>query len=188
MAPVDTNKDRFIAELMAQHGTALEKCLARKLDSPEDAAEVAQESFLRLHRMQQPENLDNARAFLFQVASNLAIDQLRRRTLHFRFLKSEKNLSEGGEPFDSNASAASPEHILAAREKLSYIYRAVDELPFRVKQAFLLHRHRGMSYQDIATEMDVSVSSVEKYILEALRHCRSKLAALYPAESDAGDQ
>lgn len=177
---MDNNKDQFIAELVAQHGSALEKYLARKLDSPEDAAEVAQDAFLRLHRMEQPENLDNARAFLFQVASNLAIDQLRRRTLHFRFLKKEKSLAQGGEPFDSNASAVSPEKILDAKEKLADIYRAVDELPFKTRQAFLLHRHTGLSYQEIAVEMDVSVSSVEKYILEALKHCRRRLATYYP--------
>ena len=84
----------------------------------------------------------------------------------------------------SNAIAASPEQILSAREKLSYIYEAVDELPFKVKQAFLLHRHRGMSYQDIANDMEVSVSSVEKYILEALKHCRRKLEAYYSADED----
>lgn len=177
---MDIHKDQFIAELVAQHGSALEKYLARKLDSPEDAAEVAQDAFLRLHRMEQPENLDNARAFLFQVASNLAIDQLRRRTLHFRFVKKEKSLAEDGEPFDSNASAASPEKILSAREKLADIYQAIDELPFKTRQAFLLHRHTGLSYQEIAVEMGVSVSSVEKYILEALKHCRKKLATYYP--------
>lgn len=181
-----TEKDQFLADLVSQHGAALEKYLARKMDSPEDAAEVAQEAFLRLHRMQGPEKLDNARAFLFQVASNLAIDQLRRRTLHFRFLKTEKSQFDGGEPFDSNAMAASPEQILDARQKLSDIYKAVDELPFKVKQAFLLHRHRGLSYQDIANEMDVSVSSVEKYILEALKHCRKKLAAYYPEDDNPG--
>ena len=156
------------------------------MDNPEDAAEVAQEAFLRLHRMQRPENLDNARAFLYQVASNLAIDQLRRRSLYFRFLNSEKDLFEDGEPLDINAIAASPEQILDARQKLADIYKAVDELPFKVKQAFLLHRHRGLSYQDIAAEMDVSVSSVEKYILEALKHCRRKLAAYYSADDDTG--
>ena len=66
-----SNKDQFLAELVALHGVPLEKFLARKLDNPEDAAEVAQDAFLRLHRMQEPETLDNARAFLFQVANNL---------------------------------------------------------------------------------------------------------------------
>ena len=65
-----SDKDKFIAELVSKHGGPLENYLARKLDSREDAAELAQEAYMRLHRLEQPENLDNARAFLFQVATN----------------------------------------------------------------------------------------------------------------------
>lgn len=172
-----SEKDQFITALVTEHGTTLEKYLTRKLDSPEDAAELAQEAFVRLHRLEQPENLDNARAFLFQVASNLAVDQLRRRQLHFRFLKAEKSLSDEGEMPDLNAAGASPEQILGARERLAAIQAAIEELPFKVKQAFLLHRQNGMPYSAIAEQMGVSVSSVEKYILQALTHCRSRLAA-----------
>lgn len=170
-----SKKDQFIAQLVSEHRVNLEKYLARKLDNPEDAAELAQEAYIRLHRLEQPQNLDNARAFLFQVATNLAVDQLRRRQLHFRFIKTEKGQSINGEPPDINAAGASPEQILGARQKLSAINQAVEELPFKVKQAFLLHRQNGMSYSDIAEQMQVSVSSVEKYILQALKHCRSKL-------------
>ena len=99
-------------------------------------------------------------------------------------MKKERSLAEHGEPFDSNASAVSPEKILDAQEKLADIYRAVDELPFKTRQAFLLHRHTGLSYQQIAVEMDVSVSSVEKYILEALKHCRRRLAQLKNSSFD----
>jgi len=175
---VKSDKDQFITSLVAEHGASLEKYLARKLDSPEDAAELAQEAYVRLHRLEQPENLDNARAFLFQVASNLAVDQLRRRQLHFRFIKSEKRMSDEGELPDPNAAGASPEQILSARERLAAIQKAIDELPFKVKQAFLLHRQSGMPYSAIAEQMQVSVSSVEKYILQALQHCRSRLANL----------
>jgi RNA polymerase sigma-70 factor (ECF subfamily) len=181
---VTSNKSQFLAELITEHRAALEKYLARKLDSPEDAAEIAQEAFLRLHRMQQPETLDNARAFLFQVATNLAVDQLRRRNLHFRFMRAEKSQAIDGELPDLNATSASPEQIIGARQKLAHIYQAVDELPFKVKQAFLLHRKVGMSYNDIATHMQVSVSSVEKYILQALKHCKERLAHHYPPDDD----
>jgi len=176
---VATDKDKFLADLVALHGVTLEKFLTRKLENPEDAAEIAQDAFLRIQSMAEPQQLDNARAFLFQVASNLAIDKLRRRTLHYRYLKAEKNMSADGEPVDINAIAASPEQILHARQKLDAIYAAVDELPFKVKQAFLLHRKSGLSYGDIAREMGVSVSSIEKYILQALKHCRARLAAFY---------
>lgn len=168
---------------MAEQGAALQRYLARKLDSPEDAAEIAQETFLRLHRLQSPETLDNARAYLFQTATNLATDQLRRRSLHHRFLMRERGgLGPVEDGSAGNASTVSPEHILAARQKLRSIYQAVEELPIHVRQAFLLHRRSGLSYEEIATEMGVSVSSVEKYILQALRHCRRQLARLYPAE------
>lgn len=178
------DKDKFIAALVARHGKLLEKFLARKLDNADDAAELAQEAYIRLHRMEQPEKLDNARAFLFQVASNLAVDKLRRRQLHFRFLKSEKAQVPEGEALDPNASGASPEQILGAREKLRAIEQALEELPFKTRQAFLLHRHSGMSYSAIAEQMQVSVSSVEKYILQALRHCRRRLKEYYGLESE----
>jgi RNA polymerase sigma-70 factor (ECF subfamily) len=172
---MSSGRDKILAELVARHGAPLEKYLARKLDSPEDAAEVAQETYLRLHRLEQLENLDNARAYLFQMATNLAVDQLRRRTLHHRYLNTEKNQANEGEITDINADGVSPEKILVAREKLAAINTALDELPFKVKQAFLLHRRSGMSYSSIAEQMQVSVSSVEKYILQALKHCRKKL-------------
>lgn len=179
-----SDKDQFIAKLVAEHGKTLEKFLARKLDSPEDAAELAQEAFIRLHRLEQPGDLDNARAFLFQVASNLAVDQLRRRQLHFRFLRVEKSLAEEGEPPDINAAGASPEQIIDAQERLRAIRAAIDELPFKVKQAFLLHRQNGLSYSDIAAQMQVSVSSVEKYILQALKHCRQRLSDRFSADEE----
>lgn len=175
-------KNQFLAQLVATHGNALERYLARKLDNAEDAAEVAQEAFLRLHRLEAPETLDNARAFLFQVATNLAVDQLRRRKLHLQFINGERNQAAEGEPPDINASGASPEHILGARQKLGLIYEAVGELPVNIRQAFLLHRRNGLSYGEIADAMQVSVSSVEKYILQALQHCRKRLAAFYPPE------
>ena len=174
--PVTSDKDKFIAELVSKHGGPLEKYLARKLDNREDAAELAQEAYMRLHRLEQPENLDNARAFLFQVATNLAVDQLRRRQLHFRFLKVEKGQAVEGEPVDLNAAGVSPEQILGARQKLQAIEKVLDKMPFKVKQAFLLHRQSGLSYSAIAEQMQVSVSSVEKYILQALKHCRQRLS------------
>ena len=168
-------KEQFLKQLVESHGSSLERFLSRKLDNPADAAEVAQEAYLRIYRLEQPEKLDNARAFLFQVAANLAVDQLRRRTLHYRFLKTEESLSIDGEFGEATAGAASPEQILKGKQKLARIYAAIEQLPARCRQAFLLHRNSGMSYSDIAKELDVSVSSVEKYILQALKQFRKAL-------------
>ncbi len=176
------DKTLFVSRLSEEHRQSLERFLARKLDNAADAADVAQEAFLRIHRLGEPEKLDNPRAFLFQVASNLAIDQLRRRALHQKFLNNEQQQSTPEEPTDINGEALSPEQILGAREKLDHIYAAIAELPDKCQQAFLLHRNAGMPYAAIAQELGVSVSSVEKYILQALKHCRTALARYYEAQ------
>ncbi len=174
---MDRDKQQFLADLVARHSAALEKYLARKLDNPDDAAEIAQEAFLRLHRLEQPASLDNARAFLYQVATNLALDHLRRRQLHFRFLNQEQSTGGLANPDEGRTDGVSPEQIVAARQRLEAIERALDELPFKARQAFLLHRRSGMSYSEIAEQLGVSVSSVEKYILQALKHCRARLGS-----------
>lgn len=185
---MEDEKARFLSQLAERYGPSLERFLTRKLDNPADAAEVAQETFIRLYRLEHPDQLDNARAFLFQVASNLAVDQLRRRSLHFRFLKAETRDSGEGELPEGAADSASPEQILSSQEKLARIYEAVDRLPEKCRQAFLLHRNSGLSYGDIAKELGVSVSSVEKYILQALKECRRALSSYYDEGegSDAG--
>ena len=185
---MEDKKARFLAELTEKYGATLERFLTRKLDNPADAAEVAQETFIRLYRLEHPEELDNARAFLFQVASNLAVDQLRRRSLHYRFLRAESPGYAEGDPPEGGSDSASPERILSSREKLQRIYSAVDDLPEKCRQAFLLHRASGLSYSEIAVEMGVSVSSVEKYILQALKHCRGALSDYYDEEREPGSR
>jgi RNA polymerase sigma-70 factor (ECF subfamily) len=167
---ITDNRTRLLNHLITEHGPALERFLARKLHSPQDAAEIAQETFLRLYRLDHLDKIDDTRAFLFRVASNMAIDQLRRKVLRDKYRSYEEN--EMGEQH-----SASPEQIVEAEEQLRVIYQAVESLPLKCKQAFLLHRLSGLSYSEIADEMAVSVSSVEKYILQALKHCRKKMAA-----------
>ncbi|MBK6286040.1 MAG: RNA polymerase sigma factor [Gammaproteobacteria bacterium] len=161
-----------LEQLITRHGSALVRFLSRKLGSVDDAEEIAQDAFLRLHRLENTDNIDNARAFLFQVASNMAIDQLRRRRLHARYVADESGrLNDETEP----QTAATPEALVTAREQVRLVFQAIEQMPLRPRQALMLHRVKGLSYAEIAREMGVSVSSVEKYILEALKHCRSTM-------------
>ena len=162
----------LLETLVTSQRNALVRFLSRKLGSIDDAHEIAQDAFMRLHRLEHADDLDNARAYLFQVASNMAIDQLRRRRLHARYLE-----DEGARLHDDTGHQdhGTPEALVAARQQLGLVYRANESLPLRCRQALMLHRVRGLSYAEIAREMGVSVSSVEKYILEALKHCREHL-------------
>lgn len=166
--------DEFISALYRENSSKLVRFLTRKLQEPQQAEEVAQEAYLRLQKLDAPAELDNARAFLFQVASNLATDQLRRRQLHNNYLASQQLQVEVQSEAGMNMGL-DPVEQLAAQEKARLIRQTLDEMPPKVRQAFLLHRKSGLSYSAIAVEMQVSVSSVEKYIFTALKQFRATL-------------
>lgn len=161
----------MLTTLSKEHGASLVRFLTRRLKSVEDAEDIAQAALLRIQKLDDSVSLDNPKAYLFQVANNLAIDSMRRNDILQRYLQTEtlRNESQNAE------GALSPERILAAQQQLQKVQHAIAKLPVKFRQAFLLHRKNGMSYSEIATEMGVSVSSVEKYILQALRECRRAL-------------
>ncbi|WP_250459630.1 RNA polymerase sigma factor [Microbulbifer litoralis] len=170
------NKTRktLLEKLFAEHGQALVRFVSRMVRNTEDAEDIAQHAYLRLQKLSDEKELENPRAYLYQIANNLAVDQLRRGKLHMEYV-SQQMPAEGETATDDHADHQSPERVLAARQQLQSIHDAMDSLPLKCRQAFLLHRTRGLSYNDIAREMNISVSSVEKYILQALKVCRRRV-------------
>ncbi len=166
------NKQSNTAVLMDELATPLVRYLAKKVPD-EDANDLAQEALLRMHKFQQERHLENARAFLFRTANNLAIDQLRRAKVHDRYLSSEMLPEHSDE--DEDKFAPSAERTVSAEQELDKIYEIVDKMPTKVRRAFLLHRGKDLSYSEIAKEMEVSTSMVEKYIIQALKIIRAEM-------------
>lgn len=167
-------KDHFVQDLMDQYSGSLVRFLSSRVASEDDAADIAQEAFIRLYKLQDPQKLENARAYLYQVASNIAIDNQRRATLHSRWIRQEVS-QQLDDSHASRLEAENPESQLQNLQHLERVYRIVDGLPEKCRKVFLMHRTQNLTYSQIATEMELSVSSVEKYILQALRHCRTAL-------------
>lgn len=160
----------WLSRMVQEHGRALLRFVGGRVRDSGEAEDITQETWLRLHRLEAPNRLDNARAFLFQTAANLVIDRQRRRLLEHRHLRAEAQLNEAQAAF-----APSAEHEASAASELQQVLLAIDELPLNCRQAFLMHRGRGMSYMEIATALGVSTSMVEKHVIHALRHCRARL-------------
>lgn len=164
--------DSLLAELFERHGTALRRFLARRFRDASDVEDIAQEAWVRMHRIEDPSSLDNARAFLFQTAANLAVDHLRRVGLE------RQHFDADADPEIEDASDGdSPERSVDAGQQLALVDAAIRELPSRCRQAFVMHRTRDMTYPEIARELGVSTSMVEKYVIQALKHCRRRLEA-----------
>lgn len=165
--------ERFYAD----HHAWLERWLRRRLRDAHDAADLAQDTYVRLldaGRLPRPEH---SRAFLVQVAKGLAIDLHRRRALEHAYLES----LAAAPP----AAAPSPEHRALVIETLMEIDRVLDALPARVRETFLLSRFDGLTYGAIAARLGVSVGAVRKYMLKAAIACLGALDAPVAAATPA---
>jgi len=150
----------------------LVRFLTNKLGNVDDAQELAQDALIRLHALRHAQHIDNKTAYMYQVASNLATDQIRRKALLDRYLEGESLRAEANA---EQHTADTPEDLVSAQQLYRRMRQVIDALPFKCRQALMLHRVRGLTYSEIARELDVSVSSVEKYILEALNSFRRNL-------------
>lgn len=152
-----------------EHYADLLAFLARRMGNVEKAADVAQDTYLRLASLSDTAQILEPRAFVFRVASNLAIDRLRqeqrRSALH----------DDVSDNHDFCDPLASPEKQFLAAEAIEQLDKSLAQLPSKARLALLLNRLEGLTHAQIAVRLDVSESTVGKYIVQAMRHCRDWL-------------
>jgi len=149
----------------------LERMLRRRVRDKDLAADLTQETFLRLGQIATPlPDTDQARLYMFRIAKNLAIDHQRKESRRSDILAGSAVLFED--------CRASPEDVALAKDQLQAVEAALDELPKHCRQILMMSRLRGMTHTQIAAELKVSKSLVEKYAVKALLHCRRKLDSL----------
>lgn len=156
-----------VTRLFAEHNGALIRFLRLRLQSDQDAREVAQEAYVRLLQLDKPGAVSFLRAYLFRIAANLAAD--RQRRAHVRSIAHVDPL------FEVDSDERDPERTTLAREQLAIIEAALRELPEKVRTAFLLHRMDGLSLAQVGSRMAVSERTAYNYVIKAMVHCRLRL-------------
>ena len=149
--------------LYIDHHGWLYNWLRHKLGNACDAADIAQDTFMRILTRQQPVRLNEPRAYLSTIAQGLVIDHWRRRELERAWLETLASLPA--------PEAPAPETRLIFLEALIEIDRLLDSLRPRVRTVFLLAQLDGLTCPQIAERLGVSLSTVERYITQALRGC-----------------
>ena len=141
--------------------------MRRKLGNAFDAADLAHDVYLQLMRKGQLPPTGESRRHLTQIANGLVIDLYRRRQIESAYLQALALLPEPCAPDEETRALAI--------EALIQIDAALHSLPPKARQALLLCKLDGLSYREIAAELQVSVSSVEKYIAAGLLACYQTL-------------
>lgn len=156
----------LLANLYHDNHAWLRGWLSRQVRCPQDAADLAQDTFLRAFDAQQLERLEQPRAYLSTVARRLLCSLWRRRKLEQAYLDQLADMPQGYAP--------SAEDIALVREAIETIDHALQGLPSRVRRAFLLSRLESMPQQAIATLLGVSLATVERDLRRAYLHCLSQ--------------
>ena len=153
--------------LFEQHHISVFRYVMRKTKDSGRAEDITQESFLRLFRhLKEERPVDNAKAWLFTVANNLAIDACRRDS-HFQDLDE----ATWDKIEDSKVATADPEKLTLERERMERLRSAVLSLTDMERECLHL-RAEGLRYREIADLLKVNISS----IADALRRAMLKLS------------
>jgi len=133
--------------------------ISRRIDQ-QDAEDALHNAWLRLDTFRRTHQVDNAEAFLARTARNVAIDSYRRQSLF-----SDKPLEDGAiemsDPFPLQ------DEVIEVRNRLQRVKEGLAKLPPRTREVFEMHRLDGLKYREIAKQLGISQSAVEKHIAKA---------------------
>ena len=153
---------------------ALHRFFSARLPAGSDIDNLVQESYLRLHgaQVRGGERIKEPRRFLYRIAANLVIDRYRSSEY-----KSEKVSLVGGESvqYELASQDATPERSTIAAEQIRVLGQAIESLPPRCRQVFVMHRLQHVPYREIARLLGISSQMVERHIAKALRICAQRL-------------
>lgn len=150
--------------------------------SEADAEDITQEVFIEVFRSVKKFRKESGLStWIYRIAVNKSINyhRIKRRRKIISFF----DLNDIGEPvikdeqFASNDSG--PDSAIENREHSVVIKSAIDSLPKNQKTAFILSKYDNLSYQEVASVMKVSVSSVESLVFRARRTLQTKLYSYY---------
>lgn len=162
--PPSMSLPHALTDLYAQHHGWLRGWLLRRLGHAGDAADFAQDTYLRVIESRTAlAEIREPRAFLTTVAKRVVANHLRHREIERAYLETLAHMPQ--------ALAPSPEERAIVLETLQEIDTLLDGLPPKVRTAFLWAQLDGMPYAEIAERMGVSLSSVKQYMARAIRHC-----------------
>lgn len=163
-----------IAALYLDHHGWLQGWLRRRIGDAHQAADLAQDTFVRLltssvgrgeatAAAQPAAGLREPRAYLATVAKHVLVNHLRRQSLEQAYLQALAVLPE--------PEALSPERQLMVLQALQEIDAMLDALPPKVRAVFILSQIDGLTYAEIAEALGVGLRSVKRYMAQAMAEC-----------------
>jgi len=164
----DVCEEKLFSELFRKHSKALHDFIYYKYGDHIDPKDKVQEAFIKLWDNCKKVPLNKAKSFLYTVANNLTINQLRHNKIKLKFQQ----------VVPSNQTNESPHFLLEEKEYFKKYQKALSKLTEPQRVAFLLNRIEGKKHKEIAELLNISRKAVEKRIYGALEKLRKDIEGI----------
>lgn len=158
--------DWFVEEV-APHGNQLKAWLRNAFPSVRDVDDIVQESYIRIWRSYASQPVKFTKSLLFTIARRLALNVVRkdRRSPFLAVTDFERLSTADSTTHEAGASA------LGHAEEVELLAEAIDALPSRCREVFILRRLQGIPQKEIAARLGISEETVQRQAANGLRRC-----------------
>ncbi|MGH8318328.1 MAG: RNA polymerase sigma factor [Steroidobacteraceae bacterium] len=169
-----TAKQAFVANLERHHGARLRRFFARRFSGrPVDVADLVQEVFLRLLRIDQHETIRSPEAYLYTIAFHVLHQHALRSAATPETVEVTALIDEM-----ETSSAGDPARQAEVSQRLDELQAALARLSPKAQAVLLLHRRDGYSLEEIGARLGISRAMAAKYLGRALLECRQRLGGV----------
>ena len=154
-----------IEQSFAESESALKRFLERFFYNTHDIEDILQDAFLQTWSIEKKQKIQSPKSYLFRVARNMALKELKKKSRQINAYIEEVN------PDELVCNETFTENEVDLNERLTLFEKALATLPPRCRNVFVLRKVFGFSQKEIARRMNISVSTVEKHIINGIKRC-----------------
>ncbi len=168
LSPVE-DQTRWFVEEVHPHDSSLKAYVRCAFPAIQDVDDLVQESYVRVWKRQGRRPIASVRAFLFRVARHLALNALRHERVSPFIPVKELAVSRVIEDRPGIAEQ------VCTNEEAMILFAAIDALPARCREVYILRKLKGLSQKEIARELGISEKTVEVQVVRANHRCEAFL-------------
>jgi len=165
VSSIPSEHARWFAEEVQPHEPALRAYLHSRFPDVHDVDDLVQESYARMLQVRRKGRIESVKAYLFTTARNAALSILRRPRIF-----SPQSVTDFGALSVVEEGQDVVEQV-SVRQEVAVLLDAIDALPARCREIFILRKLQGVSQKEIATRLGLSEQTVQVQIARGARKC-----------------